>query len=119
MNLGLAYYKKGDMENAHTAFAAVHAARPQDVAAAVLLGYTDIKLNKSSEAAAMLTPLEAGHESNMDLEYVLAYALIDSGEDDVWPAAHGESGKGNAVGGRILYCGNGAIASPRIPRGAN
>jgi tetratricopeptide (TPR) repeat protein len=81
MNLGLAYYKKGDMKGAHTAFAAVHAARPQDVAAAVLLGYTDIKLNKSNEAAAMLTPLEAGHESNMDLEYVLAYALIGSGED--------------------------------------
>ncbi len=81
MNLGLAYYKKGDMESAHTAFAAVHAARPQDVAAAVLLGYTDIKLDKSSEAAAMLTPLETGHENNMDLEYVLAYALIDSGEE--------------------------------------
>jgi tetratricopeptide (TPR) repeat protein len=81
MNLGLAYYKKGDMEGAHTAFAAVHAARPQDVAAAVLLGYTDIKLNKANEAAAMLTPLENGHESNMDLEYVLAYALIDSGEE--------------------------------------
>jgi tetratricopeptide (TPR) repeat protein len=81
MNLGLAYYKKGDMEGAHTAFAAVHAARPQDVAASVLLGYTDIKLNKSSDAAAMLTPLESGRESNMDLEYVLAYALIDSGEE--------------------------------------
>jgi tetratricopeptide (TPR) repeat protein len=81
MNLGLAYYKKGDMEGAHTAFEAVHAARPQDVAAAVLLGYTDIKLSKSSEAAAMLAPLETGREGNMDLEYVLAYALIDSGEE--------------------------------------
>ncbi|WP_348265290.1 tetratricopeptide repeat protein [Telmatobacter sp. DSM 110680] len=81
MNLGLAYYKKGDMAGAHTAFEAVHAARPQDVAAAVLLGYTDIKLNKSNEAATMLTPLENGRESNMDLEYVLAYALIDSGEE--------------------------------------
>ena len=81
MNMGLAYYKKGEMEGAHAAFAEVHAARPQDVAAAVLLGYTDIKLNKSNEAAAMLTPLEAGRESNMDLEYVLAYALIDSGEE--------------------------------------
>jgi tetratricopeptide (TPR) repeat protein len=81
MNLGLAYYKKGDMEHAHTAFEAVHVARPQDVAAAVLLGYTDIKLGKSNEAAAMLTPLENGRESNMDLEYVLAYALIDSGEE--------------------------------------
>jgi tetratricopeptide (TPR) repeat protein len=81
MNLGLAYYKKGDMENAHTAFEAVHAARPQDVAASVLLGYTDIKLGKSSEAAAMLTPLENGRENNMDLEYVLAFSLIDSGEE--------------------------------------
>jgi tetratricopeptide (TPR) repeat protein len=81
MNLGLAYYKKGDMENAHTAFEAVHTARRQDVAAAVLLGYTDIKLGKSSDAAAMLTPLENGRESNMDLEYVLAFALIDSGEE--------------------------------------
>jgi tetratricopeptide (TPR) repeat protein len=81
MNLGLAYYKKGDMENAHTAFEAVHSARPQDVSAAVLLGYTDIKLGKSNQAAAMLTPLEKGRESNMDLEYVLAFALIDSGED--------------------------------------
>ncbi len=81
MNLGLAYYKKGDMENAHAAFEAVHAVRPQDVAAAVLLGYTDIKLSKSNQAAAMLTPLEKGRESNMDLEYVLAFALIDSGEE--------------------------------------
>lgn len=81
MNIGLAYYKKGDMEGAHKALEAVHAAKPQDLAAAVLLGYTDIKLNKASEAAAMLAPLETGHESNMDLEYVLAYALIDSGEE--------------------------------------
>ena len=81
MNLGLAYYKKGDMEGAHAAFAAVHQARLQDVAAAILLGYTDIKLGKASEAAAMLTPLETGHESNLDLQYVLAYALIESGEE--------------------------------------
>lgn len=81
MNLGLAYYKKGDMQHAHTAFEAVHVARPLDISAAVLLGYTDIKLGKSNDAAAMLTPLENGRESNMDLEYVLAFALIDSGEE--------------------------------------
>jgi len=80
-NLALAYYKKGDMEHAHTELEAVHAARPLDVSNAVLLGYTDIKLGKESEAATMLVPLEVGHESNMDLEYVLAFALIDSGEE--------------------------------------
>jgi len=46
----------------------------------VLLGYTYIKLNKEAEAAALLTPFEAGHESNMDMEYVLGYAMIQSGK---------------------------------------
>jgi tetratricopeptide (TPR) repeat protein len=81
MNLGLAYYKKGDMAHAHSEFEAVHAARPFDLSAAVLLGYTDIKLDKEADAAALLAPLEPGHESNMDLEYVLAYALIQTGKE--------------------------------------
>jgi tetratricopeptide (TPR) repeat protein len=79
-NLGLAYYKKGDMVHARTEFGAVNAARPSDIGTAILLGYADIKLERGSEAAAMLMPLEAGHESNMDFEYVLAYALILGGK---------------------------------------
>jgi len=80
MNLALAYYKKGDMAHARTEFEAVHAARPLDLSAAVLLGYTYIKLGRESEAAVLLAPLEPGHESNMDLEFVLASALIQSGK---------------------------------------
>jgi tetratricopeptide (TPR) repeat protein len=79
-NLGLAYYKKGDMVHARTEFAAVHEVRPTDLGTAVLLGYADIKLEKGPEAAAMLAPLEAGHESNMDFEYVLAYSLMLAGK---------------------------------------
>jgi tetratricopeptide (TPR) repeat protein len=79
-NLGLAYYKKGDMVHARTEFEAVHAARPTDLGTAILLGYSDIKLEKGPEAVAMLAPLEAGHESNMDFEYVLAYAQIVAGK---------------------------------------
>lgn len=79
-NLGLAYYKKGDMVHARTEFGAVNAARPSDIATAILLGYADIKLERGSEAAAMLMPLETGHEANMDFEYVLAYALILGGK---------------------------------------
>jgi tetratricopeptide (TPR) repeat protein len=79
-NLGLAYYKKGDMVHARTEFEAVHAARPSDLGTAILLGYSDIKLEKGTEAVAMLAPLEAGHESNMDFEYVLAYAQILAGK---------------------------------------
>jgi tetratricopeptide (TPR) repeat protein len=80
MNLALAYYKKGDMAHANAEFEAVHAARPSDVNAAMLLAYTDIKVARNAEAAALLAPLEHGHESDTDFEYVYGYALIESGK---------------------------------------
>ena len=79
-NLALAYYKKGDMTRAHAEFDTVFKARPSDLSTAVLLGYTDIKLEKFAEAAALLAPLEKGHESDNDFEYVLAFSLIQSGK---------------------------------------
>ena len=80
MNLGLAYYKKGDVAHAHDFFQMVHAARPSDVNATVLLAYTDIKVDKVREAATLLGPLEHGHESDMDFQYVYGYALIETGK---------------------------------------
>ena len=80
-NLALAFYKKGDMEHARTEFEAVIAARPHDVNSAVLLGYTYIKLERPAEAVVLLTPLEQGHEADMDFEYVLGDAMIQSGKD--------------------------------------
>ena len=82
MNLALAFYKKGDMRSAHTELLKIHQARPMDIAAAILLGYTDLKLNRPEEAAEMLAPLEKTHASNSDLEYVYAYALILSNRQD-------------------------------------
>ena len=81
MNLGLAYYKKGDVAHAHDFFEMVHSARPSDVNAAVLLSYTDIKVDKVAEAATLLGPLEHGHENDMDFQYVYGYALIETGKD--------------------------------------
>ena len=81
MNLGMAYYKKGDADLAREQFEAVHAALPHDVAAAVQLGYVYVKLGRLSEVVDLLTPLEAGHESNTDLEYVLAFGLIQTGKE--------------------------------------
>jgi tetratricopeptide (TPR) repeat protein len=82
MNLGLAYYKKGDLANARPEFEAVQAARPRDMASAVLLGYTELKLGSVEQAVALLTPLEAGNESNADLEFVLASALLQAGKEN-------------------------------------
>jgi tetratricopeptide (TPR) repeat protein len=82
MNLALAYYKKGDLQHAYPEFEAVHGARPNDLSAAMLLGYTMLKLGKGSETVSLLMPLERGHENNTDLQYVLASALIESGKED-------------------------------------
>jgi len=80
-NLGLAYYKKGDMSHAREEFTTVHEARPNDLSTSVLLGYADVKLERQVEAVTLLTPLEAGQESNMDFEYVLGLALLQAGND--------------------------------------
>jgi tetratricopeptide (TPR) repeat protein len=80
-NLGLVYYKLGDLANAREQFETIHTAAPRDVPAAVLLGYVYIKLGREADAIALLTPLEGGHESDMDLEYVLGFSLIQSGKD--------------------------------------
>ena len=82
MNLALAYYKKGDFAHARTEFEAVHAARPNDLASTMLLGYCQIKLGQGSEAVALLQPLERSHESNTDFEFVLASALISAGKEE-------------------------------------
>ena len=81
MNLALAYYKKGDWQNASEQFKRVRSARPKDLTAAMLLGYSEIKLNQASAAADLLAPLEPGNENNLDFEFVLAEAEIASGHE--------------------------------------
>jgi len=81
LNLATAYYKKGDLANARAQGEALHAAAPGDVAAAVLLGSVYIKMEREGEAVDLLAPLEQGHETNMELEYVLAFSLIQTGGD--------------------------------------
>ncbi|MGA2218826.1 MAG: tetratricopeptide repeat protein [Terracidiphilus sp.] len=79
-NLAMAYFKKGDLAHAREQFESIHAAMPHDVPAAVGLGYVYIEMGREIEASDLLTPLEAGHEANTDLEYLLAFSLIQSGK---------------------------------------
>jgi Flp pilus assembly protein TadD len=81
MNLGMAYYKKGDVPHAREQFETVHAALPLNVSAAVLLGYVYIKMGKETEVVDLLTALEPDNKSDMDLEYVLAFSLLQTGND--------------------------------------
>jgi tetratricopeptide (TPR) repeat protein len=81
MNLALAYYKKGDWRNAAEQFKKVRAARPKDLNAAMLLGYSEIRLNQPGAAADLLTLLEPGNENNLDFEFVLSEAQVASGHE--------------------------------------
>lgn len=79
MNIALAYYKKGDFQNAHDQFAALNHSRPNDVRFAILLGDTDIHLKKSADAIALLEPMEPANAQNLDFEYVLGSAMVSGG----------------------------------------
>jgi len=79
LNLALAYYKKGDFEHAREQFTALHNARPDDVRTLILLGDTDLHLEKPDSAIALLEPPESKFSQNTDFEYVLGRALIMTG----------------------------------------
>jgi tetratricopeptide (TPR) repeat protein len=78
-NLGLAYYRSGDLAHARHELERVHQERPEDVDAAVLLGFTYNKMGRAEETIPLLKPLEAANSSNQLLEYALAFAEVQSG----------------------------------------
>ena len=82
MNRAIADYRSGDLNHARQELSMLHASHPKDVRAAVLLGYTYIQLGRDAEAYDAVASVEKGNESNLDLEYVLAYAMIRTGRAD-------------------------------------
>jgi len=80
LNLALAYYKKGDFENAAEQFETLHQANPRDVRVAILLGDSDVRLGKPATAVELLEPLEPANAQNLDLEYAYGTALIKVGK---------------------------------------
>ncbi|HKW34833.1 MAG TPA: tetratricopeptide repeat protein [Candidatus Acidoferrum sp.] len=79
LNLGLAYYKKGDFAAAAAQFAALHQVNPVDARIAALLSNSLVPLGFAGQAAALLEPLEKDNADNLDLEWALGNALIQTG----------------------------------------
>lgn len=79
LNLGLAYYKKADFAGAAAQFAALHRVNPADVRIATLLSNSLVPLGLANQAAALLEPLEKDNADNLDLEWALGNALIQTG----------------------------------------
>jgi tetratricopeptide (TPR) repeat protein len=80
LNIGLAYYKKGDLEAASREFDDLHKVQPESAQIAILLGDSEVRLGRGSEAVAMLRPMEAANATNPDFEYVLGTALLQAGD---------------------------------------
>jgi tetratricopeptide (TPR) repeat protein len=76
LNLALAYYKKGDWEDARAQFETLHNAQPDDARVALLLGDCNLHLGKNVDSVSLMSPLEAANSQNPDFDFVLASALI-------------------------------------------
>jgi tetratricopeptide (TPR) repeat protein len=80
LNLGLAYYKKGDLPDAAPLFGEVQMRRPRDPQTAILLGDCELKLGHAPDALKVLEPLEAENAANPDFEYLLGEVEIAVGQ---------------------------------------
>jgi tetratricopeptide (TPR) repeat protein len=79
LNLGLAYYKKADFNNAHEQFQALQKLEPRNLKVSILLGDCDVKIGKLQDAVDLLQPLSSEGSKNLDFQYVLGTALIRTG----------------------------------------
>jgi tetratricopeptide (TPR) repeat protein len=77
-DLAFAYHERGDFENARQQFEILHDAQPNRIGVVILLGDCDVKTGKPEAALNLLEPLESKYSQNMDLEYVLGTALIQT-----------------------------------------
>src|ERR1700674_668229 len=66
LNLALAYYKKGDFENARQQLEILRDAQPNALQGIILLGDCDVRLGKTDAALTLLEPLESKYAQNMD-----------------------------------------------------
>lgn len=98
LNLGLSYYKSGQISAAASEFSKLHDARPEDKNPALLLADCYLLSGSPEKAADILIPLEAGNTGDRALNYLLGTALLRGGRLE----------QGQAVLDRILRNGDSA-----------
>ncbi|MBV9269413.1 MAG: tetratricopeptide repeat protein, partial [Acidobacteriaceae bacterium] len=77
---GLAYFKKGDGENAARQFDAVLRTDPKDIRVATLLGASYLQCGENRRALDVLSPLAASAGENSDFLWSFGSALIANGK---------------------------------------
>lgn len=82
MNLASAYFKQGDLSRARAELESIHTDHPDDLRAAIMLGYVYLRMKRFVGAEELLAPLEPTNASNTALEYILADAMIETGNQE-------------------------------------
>ncbi|HEX4773121.1 MAG TPA: tetratricopeptide repeat protein [Bryobacteraceae bacterium] len=100
LNLALAYYKAGDLDNAIAALKQVHAERPSNLQAITLLADCYLKLGQNKQVVALLTPVEQQYPNEASFTYLLGTALVRDGQ----------TAKGQVIIDKILRQGDSAEA---------
>ncbi|MGH9675426.1 MAG: tetratricopeptide repeat protein, partial [Bryobacteraceae bacterium] len=100
MNLGLAYYKTGQVERAASIFERIHRVAPEEKQPALLLGDCWLALGKHKQVDALLTPLFDRTPEDLAIAYMLGTALVRDGQ----------VARGQSIVDRILRNGDSAEA---------
>lgn len=79
LDLGLAYYRKGNFAGAAAQFASLHQNDPKNLRVTILLGECEVQMGLAGQALARLEPLEKDNSEDLDLEWAIGTALIRSG----------------------------------------
>jgi len=100
LNLALAYYKVVQLNEASRELLSLHAADPNDLKIALLLGDCYFRLGEYKKVVELLEPFEAAHPDDQALNYLLGLSLIRDSQ----------VGKGEVLVNKILRDGNSAEA---------
>jgi len=100
LNLALAYYKIGQVQEASVIFEKVHKAAPAELQPVLLLADCWLSLGKNKKVVELLTPIAEQRPDDLAIAYVLGTALVRDNQVD----------RGQVVINRILRNGDSAEA---------
>jgi tetratricopeptide (TPR) repeat protein len=100
LNLGLAYYKAGQLSRAVATLNKIHQEQPKNLQALIVLADCHLQLGENKQVVELLTPAQSADPENATFNYLLGTALVRDGQ----------TAKGQVVIDKILRNGDSAQA---------
>ena len=80
LNLGLAYYKQGDMAAAIAELQRAQQQTPQNLQVITLLGDCYLRTERNKDVITLLTPIQQANPTDPAFQYLLGMALLRDGQ---------------------------------------